>query len=201
MTPFRIQFLLFALFLPIFIACVHPTKNDGITSQVEIAHQRFDTLQKIRVDSIVQIINVGVKAWGLPTLIPLTTFHPNDTIRYWTINNEPERISLAMDSGQTVEWPTFFVRNSELIFVRYRTSHGAEAIPYAAESMVYLKDGTIVYCEERRMNLEAGESPGSLRRKGYTVSTRSLEDIEKDYEKYWLVVKDAINQKTGKLIH
>jgi len=194
--------ILFTFLLPYFIissGCVQ-SKNKVASTQSEVAQQPFDTLQKIRIDSIVGQIDVGVRAQGLPSLLAFPIYHQNDTIKYWSVNDEPERISLAMKSGETIIWPTFFVSNGELVFVRYRASHGDNPSPYAEESMVYLKDGIIVYCEERKTSLQPGESPASLRQKSYMKSTRSLAEIEKDYSQYWLTVKDALNQKTGKSI-
>lgn len=195
--PFKISFAFLLLIFILPPGCVPSNKKVGST-QPELDTHPFDTLQKIRIDSIVDQINVGVKEQGPPYLLAFPMYHPHDTIEYWTFNDEPQRISLTMKTGETIIWPTFFVLNGELIFVRYRASYGNSPIPFAEESMVYLKDGMIVYCEERRKRLLPGETAGSLRLIEYTDSKRSLLDIENDYKKYWLTIKDALIQQTGK---
>src|SRR5258708_2183500 len=113
-----LKFLLLFL-LPYFfisVGCVK-SKNKTDSVQTETVYHPNDTLQKIRIDSIVEQINVGVKAQGNPTLMPFSVYHPNDTLRYWTVNDEPERISLNMYSGETIIWPTFYISNGQLVLV------------------------------------------------------------------------------------
>jgi len=50
------------------------------------------------------------------------------------------------------------------------------------------------------MVMNEGDYPGLLRRKAYTVCTRSVPEIEKDYIQYWNTVKEALNTATGKTI-
>ena len=158
---------------------------------------KYDSLQKISIDSTINRINAGVKDLGRPSTLYFPMYHPNDSIKYWVVNGEPSRISLSMQDGENVTWPTFFVSNGELILVRYRASRMDDPQPFVEERMTYLKDGKIVYCEERSMILGEGDYPGLLRRKGYTVCTRSAPEIEKDYIQYWNSVREALNAKTG----
>ena len=161
---------------------------------------KYDTLQKISIDSTINRINAGVKAQGRPSSLHFPVYHPNDSIKYWTNNGEPSRISLAMQDGENVTWPTFFISNGELVQVRYRATRMDDPNPFVEERMTYLKSGKIVYCEERAMIMKEGDYPGLLRRKGYTVCTRTAPEIEKDYIQYWNSVKEALNTKTGKII-
>ena len=175
-------------------------KNKPTADSSETGSLKFDTLQKIRIDSIINRINAGVKAQGPPSTLFFPVYHPNDSIKYWIVNGEPERISLAMQDGDNVTWPTFFVSNGQLVHVRYRASRMDAPKPFVEERMTYLREGKIVYCEERSMEMNEGDYPGLLRRKGYTLCTRTVPEIEKDYIQYWNTVKEALNSKTGKII-
>ena len=172
--------------------------NKATSDPSETSTPTYDTLQKISIDSTINRINAGVKAQGRPTSLFFPVYHPNDSIKYWTVNGEPERISLSMQDGENVTWPTFFVSEGELVQVRYRALRMDDPKPFVEERMTYLKSGKIVYCEERTMIMNEGDYPGLLRRKGYTICTRSAPEIEKDYIQYWNTVKEALNAKTGK---
>ncbi len=171
------------------------TKTNPIPS--EMANQVFDTLQKIKIDSMVNQINFRTKLQPHPSMLAFPNFHPNDSLRYWSADGSPERISLYMSTGETIIWPTFYVLNGKLIFIRFRASHGDESNPYVEEKMIYFNDGQVVYCEERKKDLGKGENPGSLSHNKYQKSTQSREDIEKYYSPYWSPVKEAISKKTG----
>jgi hypothetical protein len=150
----------------------------------------FDTIQKTHIDSIVSIINSGLNASGGPQKLPYPLHNQNDTLYYWEVKNDAARISIEWTLPNEIIWPTFFVYKGELIFVRYRYMYNEPpSNSRAFESMIYLDNGEIVYCEERGQPLLEGEIPGVLRRKEYARSTRSYAEIEKDFVEYWKTVK------------
>ncbi len=198
-SPGIISFTSLLVILSLSIGCNKSNNKDNPLPS-EIANQGFDTLQKIRIDSMVNQINFRSKQQPHPSMLAFPVFHPNDSLKYWSSNDEPERIILYMSTGETIIWPAFYVLHGKLIFIRFRASHGDETKPYVEEKMIYLKDGEIVYCEERKKDLNKGESPGSLSHNSYVKSTEPIEDIEKFYLPYWTPVKEAISKKTGMTI-
>jgi hypothetical protein len=108
---------------------------------------------------------------------------------YWILDNQSARISIEFTKGTEVIWPTFFVYESELVFVRNRYANYDSTDAKVFEHMIYLKDGKIAYCEEREMKLEKGDVPASLRIQPYTMSTRTTAEIKAEYSDYWEAVK------------
>jgi hypothetical protein len=150
----------------------------------------FDTIQKERIDSMVTIINAGLNATGGPQKIPYPLYNPHDTLYYWELHDDAARISIEWQLPTEIVWPTFFIYKGELVFVRFRYMHqDPPTNSRAFESMIYLENGVIIYCEERGQPLQEGETPAALRLKEYSRSTRTYAEIENDYTDYWKTVR------------
>ena len=155
----------------------------------------FDTIQKARIDSMVNTINAGLQATGGPQKLPYPLHHPKDTLYYWELKDDAARISIEWQLPNEIVWPTFFVYKGELVFVRFRYMyHEPPTNSRAFESMIYLNKGVIIYCEERGQPLQEGETPGALRLKEYSRSTRTYAEIESDYKDYWKTVRTFMAQ-------
>lgn len=137
---------------------------------------------------MVRQINIGLGTLGPPQKLPYPLYTPVDTIYYWIVNKHSARISIEWNPPQMTIWPTFFVYKGDLVMVRYRYMTELPPTSYASESMIYLHHEKIVYCEERRIELKEGDFPGMLRQLPFAKSTRTYEEIEKDYKDYWKTV-------------
>jgi hypothetical protein len=187
------------LMLPIFNTCSVSEKKEH--SQAEKDNEVvLDTRKKTEIDTIVAQINDSVQAQVEPKVLIFPTSNSHDTIKYWTIDQEPVRISLTMSTDQYFIWPTFFISNKHLVFVRYRAWHRELFPSIVLENMIYLDGDQVVYCEERKLQLLPGELPVLLREKSYTPSRRSPSDIKKDYEDYWSAVKSFFRKETGSML-
>lgn len=144
---------------------------------------------------MVNIINEGVKEADGPQKLPFPLHNENDTLHYWEVKDDAARISIEWTLPNEIIWPTFFVYKGELIFVRYRYMYQEPpSNSRAFESMIYLENGKIIYCEERGQPLQDGEKPGLLRLKEYSKSTRTYAEIEQDYLNYWKTVKSFMKK-------
>lgn len=150
---------------------------------------KFDSLHKPAIDAMVDSINAGLRRVGPPQRLAYPLYNAKDTMLYWILDNQSARISIEFTKGTEVIWPTFFVYESELVFVRNRYANYDSTDAKVFEHMIYLKDGKIAYCEEREMKLEKGDVPASLRIQPYTMSTRTTAEIKAEYSDYWEAVK------------
>ncbi len=169
-------------------SCKSP-QNQPATPKAEPRQIVFDSLQKTEIDYMIDYINAELRKIGLPQKLPYTIHNPTDTIYYWIIDGTSARISIEMSPPEQTIWPTFFVHKGDLVLVRYRY-FTPPAPSYVSESMIYLKQGKVVYCEERRMDLNQGEQAGLLRRQPFSKSQRSLDEIEKDYLEHWTTIRN-----------
>ena len=190
-----LQITCFFLWIGLMISCGGTSQPQ--TELKETIHMSvvFDTIQKARIDSMVNTINAGLKASGGPQKLPYPLYNPHDTLYYWELKDDAARISIEWQSPNEIVWPTFFVYKGELVFVRFRFMHQEPpANSRVFESMIYLDNGVIMYCEERGQPLQEGESPGVLRLKEYSRSTRTYAEIEDDYIDYWKTVRTFMDQ-------
>jgi hypothetical protein len=171
-----------------FCACRSPQNQPAKNSPDTITQAAADSLIKQQIYIMVDSINAGVRRIGMPNKLPYGVYNPADTIFYWIVDGASARISIAMSPPEQTMWPTFFIYKGEMVMVRFRYYNPTAPQPYTSESMIFLRQGKIVYCEERRMELKEGEMPGLLKQKPYTVSTRTPEEIEKDYKEHWKAV-------------
>ncbi len=189
-------FSFFFLSLVFIISCSSPKQQPSGTSasSYEII---FDTIEKARIDTLVESIHKEIREnMGPAQKIPYTLYTPTDSIGFWILHNEKgARITLQLNMPDgAVNWPTFYVYDGELIFVRYRESVQDSTTLNGLETMIYLLNNKIVYCQEHGAKIEAGYSPGVIRRLPFTKSTRSPDEITSDYHKYWLLVLDQMKQ-------
>lgn len=171
-----------------FYACRSPQNQPAKTSPDNTTQATADSLLKQEIFTMIDSINAGVRRIGMPNKLPYSVYNTADTIFYWIVDGQSARISIAMSPPEQTMWPTFFIYKGEMVMVRFRYYNPTPPQPYTSESMIYLRKGKIVYCEERRMDLKEGEMPGLLKQKPYTVSTRSPEEIEKDYIEHWKAI-------------
>lgn len=152
-----------------------------------------DSLLKKDVQAIVDTINAGIMSKRMPPY----RFHyadgaATDSIDYWVENDEPARISGDFKRADSTEvWPTFFVRNDSLHFVRFRYMNKTASGFVAKEHMIYLKNEKPVFCDERSVDLLPGQPPGLLREIPYKISDRTFGEIENEYLPYWKKIKSA----------
>ena len=145
-----------------------------------------DTIQKRKIDSLVTI-NTRSLDTVYRKRIPYHVYAPTDSIDYWFAANQMGRIAMNLHPDSNQVWPYFWIYNGELVRVRVRKFDTKANPPYSQETMVYLKDGNPVYCEDRRKDLVGGEMPGAVMREKYTPCTRVYSEIEKDFAPYWKI--------------
>jgi len=194
-TQYSILNSSFVLFLVVIISSCGGSRQQTNTKEATPTSIVFDSIQKAGIDSIVNIINAGLKETGGPQKLPYPLHNENDTLHYWEVKDDAARISIEWTLPNEIIWPTFFVYKGELVFVRYRYMHQEPpSNSRAFESLIYLKNGEIVYCDERGQPLQEGEMPGLLRTKEYSRSTRTYAEIEQDYLSYWKTVKSFMEK-------
>ncbi|MBP7238820.1 MAG: hypothetical protein KBA14_01230 [Saprospiraceae bacterium] len=190
-----LQITCFFIWIGLIASCSGTTQPQTELKETIHTSVAFDTIQKARIDSMVNTINAGLKASGGPKKLPYPLYNPNDTLYYWELKDDASRISIEWQLPNEIVWPTFFVYKGELVFVRFRFMHQEPpANSRVFESMIYLDKGVIIYCEERGQPLQEGESPGVLRLKEYSRSTRTYAEIETDYKDYWKTVRTFMEQ-------
>lgn len=145
----------------------------------------FDSIQKDQIDTIVAHINAQIRAAGPPSKLPYPKYVVEDTLFYWVVDSNSARISIEFNAAQEIIWPTFYLYKGELVFIRFRYHSSGFPQPFASESFIYLNNHKIVYCLERSTKLDPGMPPSSLKQKKHTKSTRTYEEVEKDYKPLW----------------
>lgn len=158
----------------------------------------FDSVQRAAIEEMIGSINIGLRQVGAPQKLAYPLYNAKDTLLYWIVDGNSARISIEWEKGDEVIWPSFFVKDGDLVYVRYRYVNYDTLNARAFESLIYLKEGKIVHCMERGKNLKKGEVAGSLMSSAHTKSTRSYEEVEADYKEYWKMVKEHM-EKNGAL--
>ncbi len=182
------------LFYLAFIAfsCTNQKSNARVDA-IKEDFSNLDTTQIMNIENAVNIINAAVQEQGYPQQIPFPHYNPLDTIKYWSLDGKPSRVQVYLKFADKKIWPTFFVHNGELIMVRYRLwSH--EKDQYALENLSYIQKGEIIYCLERKMELQPGDEPVLLRDTEFSACKRSTQEIERDYHEYWIAIKDFLDK-------
>ena len=153
-------------------------------------------LDSLKKNIIVQQLNKAnrqIEIEGQRNKIPYPLLNETDTIDYFILQGKLARVSMNMDNGDGTIWPTFFLKDGELIHVRLRKLVKDSTSHYAQEEMAYLQQGKIFYIEERRLDLKPEEIPALLRLQPYSVSQRTFGDFEKEYMQYWPKLKQAVD--------
>ena len=177
------------------ISCHQEHTNESLDSREEVSNLP-DTVQKQEIDSFIALINDSVQLQTPPFKIPFPVYNETDTIKYWLYNGKPAMAYVNLVFPDKLIWPTFYIENGELVFVRYR--YWGQTYPsFALENLTYLNENKIVYCLERKMDLNPGDLPGLLRDKDFSVCSRSHADIKDDYEKYWAEIKPLLEAQTS----
>lgn len=185
-----LQFTFFVVVFCSMISCGGPQQPNTEIKETTHTTIVFDTVQKARIDSLVETINSGLNATGGPSKIPYPLYSQNDTLYYWEVQDQSARISIEWNLPIEIVWPTFFIYKGELVFVRYRYARNDPPSNSSVfESMIYLDKGVIIYCEERGQPLSEGETPGLLRELEYNRSPRTYGAIEDDYKNHWKTVR------------
>ena len=168
-----------------FICCHAEAKKMEQISPAPGTPIPFDSIEKDRIDTLVKHINDRLPLAGLPKKLAYPKYTVEDTIYYWQVDSNSARISIEFNAPEEIIWPTFFVDQGKLVFVRFRYHSSAFPQPFAMESYIYLKDGKIVHCVERSMKMDASQRPGTLKQFKHVKTTRTYEEVEKDYKEIW----------------
>lgn len=152
-----------------------------------------DSLEKKIIVQHLDRANRQVEMEGQRNKIAYPLLNTNDTIDYFILQGKLARVSMNMNNGEGTIWPTFFLKDGELIHVRLRKLVKDSTTHYAQEEMAYLKQGKIFFIEERKIDLQPEEIPARLRLEPYTVSKRTFGDFEKEYMLYWPKLKQAVD--------
>ena len=188
------RLILFCFISYIFIsACTSPKQQSESPSEI-VTSIPFDTIEKERIDSIMDRMHQEIRENAEIQKIPYTVYDPTDTIFFFILENNAARISLELNLETGIDWSTFYFYDGELINVRYRYFYEDSISSRALEVITYLEDGKIVYCHERGNQLENGQTqnPGSIRRLPYDLSTRTPAEIQEDYQKTLKIVLDQM---------
>jgi hypothetical protein len=181
----------------LFISCGEIEKNKVNDPATSTNVSPYDSIQARPLKAIVDEINLAVRDHGAPIKVPFPVYNPDDTLKYWIVNNEPAMIYANLQYPDKAIWPTFFIRDNKVVMVRYRYWDKSEK-PFVFERLMYLNDDNkIVHCEERKIDLQPDEMPVSLRLKSFTVCVTPEAELKKDYEAYWKTFQQAVqeNQK------
>jgi hypothetical protein len=183
-------------------SCVDSPKEAVDAPVNEVVQQGeiiFDSVQKLVIDTLsaksalsIQMQNIERKK------IPYPLYSPTDSIDYWFTPDKMGRISMNMHKDSTWQhWPFFWIYDGEVIRIRLRHMDRKADPPFARESMVYLKDGQIMYCEERRTDLIEGEMPGTVTREKYERTKRSAAELEKEYKEFWVLALEELRKNNA----
>lgn len=187
------KFGAFLLIIILLWSCSSPKQSppNAPNTETDIV---FDSIEKIHIDTIIANIHKTIREAGPAQKIPYTVYDPTDTIYFWILPENSARISLELNLPNGVEWPTFYVHDGDLIYVRYRQAFQDSTNSSASETMTYLCDQKIIYCEERGSTLGPDGYPGYIRQLPFQRSTRKPEEIKGDYHDYWLLILDQMKQ-------
>ena len=172
-------------------SCKPGDSTSSMNSEADYS-QPADSIRKKDVEVQVENINAKLRTATLKR-IPYPAEGSLDTLDYWELNNKPIRISLRVMRGDMELWPTFFVQDDQLILVRYRTWSKAPPMPWAEENMIYLRDGRIFYCDERRSDLPDNSIPANVRMIPFNMSAKSFTELENKYKADWQKIKEVLS--------
>ena len=164
-----------------------PEKENKVTETV-VSSINYDTVQRNLLDTFVlQISNEGIFK-RLPEKVSFPIDNPTDTLEYWIVSPGTAQIMAKIRSVDRMVWPTFYIRNNELFLVRFR--YWSKTPPmYSRETMLYYNADQIVFCKERYLQMSATDLPYLLRKVEFESCSRSREEMENEYLKYWYAVK------------
>jgi len=146
----------------------------------------FDSIQKMKIDTLVMRVNESINAKRLQAKkIPNPLYSPSDSIGVLLTEDHHARISMNMHPDSNILWPYFWVYNGEPVLMRLRTYINDGNERSASEMAVYLTQGKIVFCNERKKELKEGEIPGAVQSEPILKSSRSYGEIENEFKKYW----------------
>jgi len=189
---FKCSLLLILFTCGTMTACSVKNKNKS-ESFGSVDQERIDSL-KIKIDTLINILNREINQNGEVGMVPFPVYNELDTIRYWSIDGVPIRVSAALAYPDKIVWPTYYIQDGKIIHVRYRF-WSRSAPSYASEHMLYIHNDKTFYCQERRMDLDAEQTPYSLRSKEFSLCTEPPRDVEENYQAYWTAINTYLNRK------
>jgi hypothetical protein len=149
----------------------------------------FDSVKKAAIDTMAMKINEIVNQNRYQAKkIPNPVYTPTDSIIYLLTDDHHARISMNMHPDSNIIWPYFWVYNGQVILMRLRTYSKSDNSRSASETVVYLDNGKIVYCQERKKTLDANEIPGAVQVEPFVKSSRTYSDLDSEFKKYWTEV-------------
>ena len=184
----------FSIIVLIFISACSSAKQQPNHTSNKQSSIAFDTLEKNRIDTVVENILQKIRDNTVLQKIPYTVHDPTDTIYIYTVPDNGNRISLELDIKNGIDWSTFYVDKGELVYVRYRYFMEDSLSSRAVEAISYHKNGEIVYVNERGNELKDGQRqhPGSVRSLPYAISNRTPEEVVQDYNATWQLVLEQM---------
>ena len=191
MTRNSLVILLCGLTIGLFIGC-GSSANDTTNSSKETSAVP-DSIHKKEIDSLVSL-NTKSLNQVYRKRIPYHQYSPTDSIDYWFSEDQMGRIAMNLHPDSNQLWPYFWIYKGEVIRVRVRKFMLSANPPFSQETMIYLKDGNPVYCEDRRKDLSDGEMPGVVMREQYGPCTRAYSEIEPDFKPYWDIALEELKK-------
>ena len=188
---FPISICLYLYTLVALESCKPNDSASSVNSEAEYS-QPADSVRKKEVELQVENINSKLRTAELKR-IPYPAEGSPDILDYWELDHKPIRISLNIKRPDMEIWPTFFVQDNQLILVRYRTWSKTPPMPWAEENMIYLHDGKIFYCDERRSDLPDNSIPANVRLIPFTMSSKSFAELENKYKEDWIKIKEVLS--------
>ena len=169
-------------------------KNEFISAVVS-----FDTLQKAHIDTITYEIKGQIRQIGKPQKLVFPAYSQSDTIYYWVLMDGKSAcfsINWHINEKESI-WPTFFVYDGQLIHARLMHSDNTPGKKSVSESMTYLEDGKIIWCEERGGSPNENERPMVVRMRNFTKSTKSYNEIEEEVIGSWEKLYDFMKKENA----
>ena len=181
-----------ALLLTAGYACQSSNSKEVISYSDQVTNPA-DSLEKNVIVKELENTLRKVELEGKRQKISFPILNATDSIDYSTLHGELFRVSMNMDDGQGTIWPTYFLRDGELIQFRYRKLVKDSTTYFAQEILAYLHGGKIFYVEEREIDLGPDQIPAFLRLQPLLVSKRTFGEVEKLYMEYWPKLKQAVD--------
>lgn len=166
-------------------ACSNSQKN----GTGDIRMTSIDSTKVANIDTIAIRIN---KQWKADSNLHRVMLNARDSVEYYEINGEPQRISSLFYTDSTSTWVTFHQVNNELITVRFRQMKQNAKGRTVVEAISYLENGKIFHSKERTKIIGEGEQLGSFREANFIENARSPEQLEAEYKPYWDITFKAL---------
>src|SRR5688572_2163920 len=102
------------------IGCNTSRKNPVAAYEASVSQPK-DSILKREITALVDTLNAHIRVDSIfPIPFPYPYINQSDSISYWDVDGEPGRINFISKVRENIYWPTFFIKNDQLIHVRYR---------------------------------------------------------------------------------